>query len=146
MMVNIQFLTTYVVSYDKEKNTTIYSIPVMINDLESSIRIKEVKNGDSFDYTCLGVWDATDNSGYAPRGYLPLNQGTVITPIYDVYKGDTDNYETTYGEEYTITSDFDFLFGKLPNGEYSYVYSVQCINGDTVYSSLKEFKVKEENK
>ena len=98
-----------------------------------------MKVDDKYDYTCLGVWDATHRSNYSPRGYLPLNSGTKITPIYDIYKEDTDNFETEYGEEYTISSDFDFLFGKLPEGEYSYAYSLQCINGENVYSGLKTF-------
>ena len=139
MLPDGQFLTTYIVSHDTKTQTTIYSIPVVINEVESSIRIKEVKVDDKYDYTCLGVWDATHRSNYSPRGYLPLNSGTKITPIYDVYKGDTDNFETEYGEEYTISSDFDFLFGKLPEGEYSYAYSLQCINGENVYSGLKTF-------
>lgn len=139
MLPDGQFLTTYVISHDSKTKTTVYSIPVVINEIESSIRIKEEKVNDEYKYTCLGVWDSISNSNYAGRGYLPLNSGTVITPIYDVYKGDTDNYESEYGEEYTISSDFDFLFGKLPKGEYSYAYSLQCINGNNVYSSLKSF-------
>ena len=27
---------------------------------------------------------------YAPRGFLPLNKGTTITPIYDVFNEETE--------------------------------------------------------
>ena len=33
-----------------------------------------------------------------------------MTPIYDVYNTETKEYETEYGEEYTIRTEFDFVY------------------------------------
>ena len=117
----------------------------MINDSESSIRVQETKSNDgSTKYTTLGVWDSSDNKYTGDkftRGYLPLNSGTAITPIYDVFDLDSEKYETEYGEEYVIKGEFEFLFGKLEPGEYTYAYEVEKLNSTSSYSELKDFSV-----
>ena len=102
-----QLLTTYVI--EQIDNSVIYGFPVVIDDVESTIRIKETKINGKVEYELLGVWDATDNSNYAPRGYLPLKIGTIVTPIYEVYNKELGQYEVEYGQEYEIVSEFDFV-------------------------------------
>ena len=140
MLPDGQYLTTYIIS--EENDATIYGIPVYIEDTESTIRIEETKNYDgSYSYTVLGVWDATNNSGHAGRGYLPLTPGTTIIPIYDTYNVKDNKYETEYGEEYTIRSNFDFMLGKLSDGKYSYSFNIQAANGYNYLVDLKDFTV-----
>lgn len=140
MLPDGQYLTTYIIS--EENDATIYGIPVYIEDTESTIRIEETKNYDgSYSYTVLGVWDATNTSGHAGRGYLPLTLGTTIIPIYDTYNVKDNKYETEYGEEYTIRSNFDFMLGKLSDGKYSYSFNIQAANGYNYLVDLKDFTV-----
>ena len=61
------------------------------------------------------MWDGTFKSNHVPRGYIPLEIGTVIIPIYDVYNKNTDEYEIEYGEEYVVGLEFDFVYVKLEN-------------------------------
>jgi hypothetical protein len=61
--------------------------------------------------------------------------------MYDVYVEEAQNYETEYGEDYMIQSDFDFLFGKLPKGKYSYAYTLKCMNGYDIYSDVIDFAI-----
>ena len=136
MLPDGQLLTTYI---KEELGSVIYEIPVVINDIEMTIKIEEKEKDGKKDYKLLGVWDATSQSNYEPRGYLPLEPGTVVTPIYDVYDPESDKYESEYGEEYTISSDFDFLFGKLNDSEYLYAFAIEGINGATSYSNLVEY-------
>lgn len=142
MLPDGQLLTTYITS--SEDNCTIYSFPVMIDNVESSIRIEETLdyNGTP-SYTLLGVWD-TPSSKYRKdnfaRGYLPLKIGTTITPIYDIYNTKHECYESEYGEEYTITSDFDFILGTLPKAKYSYTYEIEHIDGTYNYTKLYDLK------
>ena len=49
-------------------------------------------------------------------------------------------YSESELEEYTISSDFDFLFGKLNDSEYSYAFAIEGINGATSYSNLVEYE------
>lgn len=136
MLPDGQLLTTYI---NEDLGSVVYEIPVLINDIEMTIKIEEIDNNGKKEYNLLGVWDATDQSNYAPRGYLPLEVGTTITPIYDVYDPEADTYESEYGEEYTIASDFDFLFGQLDDGEYSYAFAIEGINGEVSFSSLVDY-------
>ena len=99
-----------------EDNSTIYSFPVSINDVESSIRIEEIYDGNNYTYYTLGIWDSNDNPNVYTRGgrsYLPIKSGTTISPIYDVFNLETSQYESEYGDDYTINGDFEFLFTKL---------------------------------
>lgn len=144
MLPDGQLLTAYIISQDDD--STIYSFPVMINDSESSIRVEETTNKDgTIKYTTLGVWDSSDSkytSDKFARGYLPLKSGTAITPIYDVFDLDSDKYETEYGEEYIVNGEFEFLFGKLEPGEYTYAYEVEKLDNTSSYSELKDFTTK----
>jgi hypothetical protein len=92
----------------------------------------------------MGVWDSVDNAynsdGFA-RGYLPLEAGTTITPIYDVFNFEEGTYESEYGEEYTISEEFEFYFTTLDDGEYSFAYEVEKLNKTSEYSELIDFDV-----
>ena len=143
MLPDGQFLTAYIVAQDN--NSTIYSFPVVIDDVESSIRIEEViQDNGSIDYYTLGIWDSSDskyNKARTGRSYLPIKPGTTITPIYDVFNLETDKYESEYGDEYTINDEFVFLFTKLNDGEYSFAYELEKVNDLSAYSEIKDFKV-----
>jgi hypothetical protein len=142
MLPDGQLLTAYIVSRDD--NVTVYSFPVMIGDQESSIRVEETMNGDKATYKVMGVWDSVDNAynsdGFA-RGYLPLEARTTITPIYDVFNFEEGTYESEYGEEYTISEEFEFYFTTLDDGEYSFAYEVEKLNKTSEYSELIDFDV-----
>lgn len=134
---------SYVADIDKDKIDTVNNVynSIFTKMGDSLVCLGEEKEKDGKkEYELLGVWDATSQSNYEPRGYLPLEQGTVVTPIYDVYDSEFDKYESEYGEEYTISSDFDFLFGKLNDSEYSYAFAIEEINGATSYTNLVEYE------
>lgn len=145
MLPDGQLLTAYIV--EQEDNTTVYAFPVLVGDEESSIRVKEkVNSKGEASYEVLGVWDFTGNANANDnfaRGYLPLKSGTVITPIYDVFDVEAETYETEYGEEYTISGEFEFYFTKLDEGEYSFAYEIEKLNQLSAYTDLVDFDVKQ---
>lgn len=132
MLPDGQLLTTYI---DEDFDELVYSIPVYINDSEMYIKIKMV--GDS-DYEVLGIWDGTANTVYAGRSYIELVSGTTITPIYDVYNEETEEFETEIGEEYTIKGNTDFLFTTLNDDEYDFSFIVDSIYGNSVNVNCEE--------
>ena len=141
-----QHLTTYFDSYyeDDETNSksTVYAIPVVINEIEATIKIEETITAEgNCEYTCLGIWDSNNNSSYEGRGFIPLEVGTTITPVYDVYNETDNEWYVEYGEEYTITSDFDFLLSNLPKGEYVFSFALDTKFTNHTYSEFKEFVV-----
>ncbi len=147
MLPDGQLLTAYIVS--QEDNSTIYSFPVSIDDVESSIRIEEVYNGNgNYTYNTLGIWDSNDNPNVYTRGgrsYLPIKPGTTITPIYDVFNLESNQYESEYGDEYTINNDFKFLFTQLNDGDYAFSYEFKKYNELSAYSEIKNFTIKNNN-
>ena len=143
MLPDGQLLTAYIIYQDYK--STVYSFPVMIDDVESSIRVEEIDKGNGeTEYITLGVWDSNDNEfnkDSFSRGYLPLNSGTAIIPIYDVFDEKNETYETEYGEEYIVNGNFEFLFGKLEQGEYSLAYEIKKLNDVSSYSEIKDFSI-----
>ena len=75
---------------------------------------------------------------------MPLNSGTAIIPIYDVFDEKDETYETEYGEEYIINGSFEFLFGKLEQGKYSLAYEIKKLNDVSSYSEIKNFSINNE--
>ena len=139
MLPDGQLLTAYIIS--SKDNVTEYAFPVMIGDVESSIRVEEViDNNGKATYTTLGVWDYVENdySNNSGRGYLPLEAGTTITPIYDVFNFEDNTYETEYGEDYTISGDFEFLYTELEEKEYSYAFEIEQFNEVSVFVQVKD--------
>ncbi|MBE5934840.1 MAG: hypothetical protein E7262_03520 [Lachnospiraceae bacterium] len=140
MLPDGQLLTSYIIN--SNAYFTLYSFPVYINDRECSIRVLESLSTDNKPtYTTLGVWDGNDSSHLLPnstysRGYLPLEKGTTITPIYDIYDNKTGTYDTLYGEEYTIEDEFEFYFTSLENNYYSFAYEIEELDNDVYYSQL----------
>ena len=136
MLPDGQFLT---VDVEEKIEETIYSIPVYTNDMEMTIKIRKTKQESGEDlYEVLGMWDAISNDKYEGRGYIPLEEGTEIAPIYNVYNKETGEIECEYGEAYTIASDFDFLFGNLEPSEYKFAFGIENINGEVSYSQMEE--------
>ena len=68
-----------------------------------------------------------------------------ITPIYDVFNLESNQYESEYGDEYTINNDFKFLFTQLNDGEYAFSYEFKKYNELSAYSEIKNFTIKDNN-
>ena len=138
MLPDGQLLTTYILS--KEDNITIYSLPIMIDNIESSIRIEETITPDGLStINMLGVWDTTGNANKKDsfqRGYLPLTEGTTIEPIYDIYNDQTKTFDSEYGDPYTIPKDFNVLLGTLPKDNYLYSYEVKHLDETSTHTKL----------
>lgn len=71
---------------------------------------------------------------------MVINDIEMTIKIEEKEKDGKKEYESEYGEEYTISSDFDFLFGKLNDSEYSYAFAFEEINGATSYTNLVEYE------
>lgn len=137
MLPDGQLLT---VDVNEGLDETIYSIPVYVNNMEMTIKIrKNISSYNETTYETLGLWDAVSTSNYEGRGYIPLERGMKITPIYNVYNSETEQYESEYGEEYTIASDFDFLLGQLEENEYKFAFALEEINGKVSYSKTVDY-------
>ena len=58
-----------------------------------------------------------------------------------MFNDEKQSYESEFGDEYTITSDFDFLFAQVDDGNYSYAYAIDRVFGNDVCTELSTFNV-----
>lgn len=126
------------------ESSTTYGIPVLIDGIPSTIRVVEEKDtNDTYHYNLIGVWDATNNTKHAGRSYLPLKFGSKITPIYDTYNLNTGEFSTTYGKDFYVSKDLNFLMSLLIDGNYCYSFNVEGINGINYITSLNPFTIED---
>lgn len=131
-----QLLTTYILQ--KQKDYVEYMIPVQANELESTLYVRVSKEAIEIDGICY----APKDSSHSNRMH-PVEEGLVITPIYDVWNEAEKTYDTVYGEEYSIKGINDVLYTYLEDGEYSYATVVDDMLGTVLYSNPMKFTMKD---
>ena len=83
---------------------------------------------------------------FVSSGSFIVDDTTGLKTIYfklrdDVYNESDKTWDVEYGEDYTIKSDFDFLFSDLPKGEYLFSFALDTKFSDHTYSEMKEFTI-----
>ena len=140
MLADGQYLSTKVVT--KNDNYIIYEAPVIIEENESTIRIKVyLKDGKMSSYVTLGVWDAPQDSSFAPRGYLPLYVGMSIVPVYESVDTSTRAVNKVYGTKYIIENGDNIQYSKMANGEFVSTLQVESSNCIQLCNNLEKVDV-----
>lgn len=116
----------------------LYSVPILLNGEEYNLQV-------AFDFTAeewtiLGASRGLDESGMASKELRLLEEGDVITTIWQLasYSGD-DDFEMYTAEELTVTA--DTAFGEIPlyDGSYSMVFEMWDAAGNYAYSASVTF-------
>lgn len=123
----------------------IYSIPILLNDEEMSLRVKmEYGEYDVFgDFTVLGVWEGISDSGQAGRSNIDIVSGDIIKPIYETSHYETGEEGLIYGDEYKVGEDFNISVGVLPDADYYYSYEIVDIFGTSTFTESTIFTVED---
>lgn len=121
----------------------IYSIPILLNDMEMSLRVKmEYEGEDIFgDFTVLGVWEGISDNGQAGRSNIEIVSGDIIRPIYETSHYETGEEGIIYGDEYRAEADFNISIGLLPDADYYYSYEIVDIFGTATFTEATVFTV-----
>ena len=77
-----QNLATYIV--DTTDDYIIYSSPILLNDEETNLRIRQTYDGA---ITVEGAWDGIGNNGISSRNIVKIGTGDTIIPVYMMWKG-----------------------------------------------------------
>lgn len=116
----------------------LYSVPILLNDEEYNLQV-------AYDFTTeewyiLGASQGLDDSGMASKELRLLEEGDVITTIWQLasYSGD-DDFEMYAAEELTVTADTAFGEAPLFDGSYSMVFEMWDAAGNYAYSDAVTF-------
>lgn len=119
-----QNLATYIV--DTTDDYIIYSSPILLNDEETNLRIRQTYDGA---ITVEGAWDGIGNNGISSRDIVKIGTGDTIVPMYYSYDWD-DEEDVYYGEEYDVEGKLRVDYSLLLEGEYLYSFCIDDVYGD----------------
>ena len=119
-----QSLATYIV--DTTDDYVIYSSPILLNDEETNLRIRQTYDGA---VTVEGAWDGIGSNGISSRNIIKIGAGDTIVPLY--YSYDQDDEESVYyGDEFDVEGKLRVDYTPLYEGEYMYSFCIDDIYGD----------------
>lgn len=129
-----QPLAIVAVSVTDERS--IYTAPISLNGQQTNLRIEyDYNNGK---WCVMGAWDGIDpETGAASRETVKLKDGDVIAPAYYVFSDDFNDY--IYGEDITVSGDFDIDYESLPAADYSYSMTIYDVYGNYYYTDAVTF-------
>lgn len=116
----------------------LYSVPILLNGEEYNLQVAYDFSGG--EWTILGASQGLDESGMASKELRLLEEGDVITTIWQLssFSGD-DDFEMYAAEELTVTADTAFGETALPNGQYGMVFELRDAAGNYAYSDAVLF-------
>ena len=133
-----QNLATYIV--DATDDYVIYSSPILLNDEETNLRLRQTYDGD---VTVDGAWDGIGENGAASRNIVKIGAGDTIVPLY--YSYDDDDEEDVYtGEEFDVEGKLTVDYSPLYEDEYMYSFCIDDIYGDYYMTDPVVFSVDED--
>jgi hypothetical protein len=136
-----QPLATYIV--EQGDNYNIYTSPVMLNGVETNLRIKiDFASDGNYTITIIGAWDGIDEvTGQSAKEITKLKKGDLITPMYYSYSMKTDEEGIYEGEAYTFDNDPVIYEEPLAVGDYYYSFQIDDIFGSSLYTDFEIFSV-----
>lgn len=116
----------------------LYSVPILLNGEEYNLQV--VYDFHVEEWEILGAARGLDDNGMAGKELRQLEEGDVITTIWQLasYSGD-DDFEMYTVEELVVSADTAFGEISLPDGNYSMVFEMWDAMGNYAYSDAVTF-------
>ena len=133
-----QNLATYIV--DVTDDYIIYSSPILLNDEETNLRIRQTFDGA---ITVEGAWDGIGANGVSSRNIVKIGTGDTIIPLYYSYDWD-DEESAYYGDEYDVEGKLIVEYAQMYEGEYLYSFCIDDVYGDYYMTDPVAFYVGED--
>lgn len=116
----------------------LYSAPVLLNGEEYNLQVAYDFSEEA--WSVLGAVPGLDESGMAAKEMRLLEEGDVITTIWQMasFSGD-DDFEMYAAEELVVTADTSFGEAPLPDGSYSMVFEMRDAMGNYAWSDAVTF-------
>lgn len=127
---------------DKNDEFVIFTSPVMLNGVETYLRIRMTIEDGSIEIE--GACDGMTNGGAASKNITKLKDGDKIIPLYTSITLDDDMTESLYmGEEYTVSGNVELVYGLLFEGDFLYTFIIEDIYRDYLMTDFTAFTVDE---
>ena len=121
----------------------LYTVPILLNGEDYNLNV--VYDFDKAEYEIKGATKPIDESGMADKNMRSLMVGDVISTIHyaTTISGDSDEFDAYVVDEITVTANTSFYETELGDGQYYQVFEMRDMQGNTVYSDVAEFDVRD---
>ena len=116
---------------DKEGNTR-FVIPAKVNGLKMYLLGNYSPDGET---TLIGATQGYDESGFAIRGSIPLEAGTVINPLFTAVAPDGNEREYEGGAVTIPEEGLALTWGRISAGSYQYCFALTDLAGQVHYTN-----------
>ena len=124
-MVRAEFL------YGDEAGNVRFVIPARINGLKMYLLGNHTAEGKT---ELLGATQGYDENGFAIRGYIALDAGMTIYPLFTAVGADGSEREYT-GDAITVSQDgLQLTWSRIPSGSYLYCFGLADLSGQVHYT------------
>lgn len=118
---------------DKAEEYDLFSIPVMLNGEEVSLRAAYSWEEENF--RVLGVWPGIDeNTGMGGQNLEKLQDGDVIEPLFYAYSFGSGQEQLYTMGKLTVNGALPLAYEDIGDGEYLFQYEVTTVFGEVLYS------------
>ncbi len=117
-------------------NYNLYTIPILLNGEQTYLRAAFIWDSEEDGhFEVYGAWDGIDSdTGMSARDIVQLENGDVVTLLFDAINWDTNETYTYEMDQFTVDGDVVMEESNLINGEYLYQYIVTDVFGRESYS------------
>ena len=117
--------------YADETGNTRFVIPARINGLRMYLLGSHTADGNT---ELLGATQGYDENGFAIRGWIPLEAGMTIRPLFTAVSPDGTEREYA-GDAVVFTGEGPRIaWDRIPGGEYQYAFGLTDLSGQVHYT------------
>ena len=128
-MVRAEFL------YADDAGNTRFVVPARVNGLKMYLLGSRSADGET---RLLGATQGYDENGFAIRGFIPLEAGMTVVPLFTAVSADGSEREYE-GEAVTVPAEgLTLAWGRIPEGSYLYSFGLTDLSGRVHYTDSVE--------
>lgn len=128
-MVRAEFL------YGDEAGNTRFVIPARVNGLKMYLLGSRSAGGET---ELLGATQGYDENGFAIRGFIPLEPGMTVSPLFTAVSPDGTEREYEDGAVVVPADGLTLTWGRIPEGRYLYSFGLTDLSGRVHYTDSVE--------
>ena len=117
--------------YGDEEGNVRFVIPARVNGLKMYLLGNRTPDGKA---ELLGATQGYDENGFAIRGYIPLEAGMKIHPLFTAVSADGTEREYL-GDEIEVPAEgLTLIWSRIPSGSYLYCFGLTDLSGQVHYT------------
>ena len=123
--------------YEDTDGSTRFVIPARVNGLKMYLLGYYTAGGETH---LLGATQGYDENGFAIRGYIALEEGMSVCPLFTAVSADGSEREYEGSAIIVPAKGLELTWGKIPDGSYLYCFGLTDLSGIVHYTDTVDIR------